>query len=79
MKRIIGLLLILLGIFLGLWLGVWVLFIGGLVQIITEIRAEEFDAMVVAYGVLKMISATLVGIVCALVLIIPGTALISED
>lgn len=77
MKIIIGLLLIVAGIALGLYVGLWLMFIGGIVSIIEQIRAEHLDALTVAWGVVRILFAGLVGMLAAIVLIIPGGRIIS--
>lgn len=72
MKAIIGLAMIVGGIVLGLYVGVWVCFIGGIVDIIQEIRAEQLEVMGVAFGILKIICAGIAGWASAVVLAIPG-------
>ena len=78
MKAIIGVMLILAGIALGLYLGVWVCFIGGIVDIIDQIKAPELSAMAVAWGVVKIVFASLVGWLAALILILPGWGMVTD-
>tara|TARA_R110000868_G_scaffold264627_1_gene523264 strand:+ start:283 stop:519 length:237 start_codon:yes stop_codon:yes gene_type:complete len=61
MKSILGIVLILTGILLGLYFGVWWAFIGGIVQVISEIRAPELNALDVALGILRTMSSSLIG------------------
>ena len=61
MRAIIGILLFILAICAGLYVGVWLCFIGGIVQIIEEIRAEELSALSVAIGVARIFFAGLAG------------------
>jgi hypothetical protein len=76
MKAIIGLVLVVCGIALGLYAGVWWAFIGGIVDVITEIRAPELSALGIAIGVAKVLFAGLIGWLSALVLVLPGVAFI---
>ena len=76
MKELIGVLLIICGIVLGVYLGVFVMFIGGIFQILHSI--SPFIANGVGYGILKIIFASFVGSISALVLIIPGKALLDS-
>lgn len=78
MKVLIGVLLILAGIVIGLWLGVWVLFIGGIIDIINQIKSPEFNGMVIAWGIVKIMIASGVGTLSAMVLIIPGFAMVAD-
>jgi hypothetical protein len=78
MKTIIGAGMILVGIVLGLYVGVWVLFIGGIIDVIEQIKADELQAMAVAIGVAKVIFAGLGGWLSAILLIIPGMVIVGE-
>jgi len=82
MRTIIGIILILAGLALGLWLGVWVLFIGGTIDIINQIRTPELNAavntIVVAWGIVKIIFAFAV-VAAAIILVVPGWAMAMLD
>lgn len=78
MKGFIGLLLIVAGVAFGLYAGVWWAFIGGIVQIIEQVRAPELSAMSVAIGVAKVFFAGGIGAVAAFVCIIPGAAMLQD-
>jgi len=64
MKKILGMALILTGIALGVYFGLWVMFIGGIVQIINAL--SPLEAMSIAFGVVKIIFASLIGWICAI-------------
>ena len=66
MKELIGLIIGLAGITLGLYVGIWLCFIGGIVDIIGQIRAETLAEMAVAWGVAKVLCSSLFGSLCAL-------------
>ncbi len=76
-KLITGIVLMVLGAILGLYVGLWVCFIGGIVDVIDQIRAENLEAMVVAWGIAKVIFAGFFGYLSAAVLMLPGYALIA--
>lgn len=78
-KLIIGLILIVCGIVLGAYVGIWICFVGGIIDVINEIRADELSAVVVAIGVAKVLFANFIGFVAAIALIIPGAGLISTS
>lgn len=61
MKIIISVLIFLFGIALGLYLGLYVLFVGGIVQIIEAFRQPEILPLDVAFGIVKMLFASVVG------------------
>lgn len=79
MRIIIGLALILAGIALGVWAGlVWAL-VGGIVTIVEQLRAPQIAALTLAWAIVKIVFAGLIGWVSALVLIIPGAGLIGSS
>ena len=63
------------GIGFGIYVGVWLMFIGGIVQLIEAIRAENLVTMEVAIGVARIVFAGFIGTLSAFLLIIPGAAL----
>lgn len=77
MKAIIGFILIVIGILAGFYIGVWVCFIGGIVQIIEQIRAENLVAIKVAIGIARIFLAGLAGWLSAIIFIVPGYGLIA--
>lgn len=78
MKAILGLALMAAGVVLGLYAGIWWAFIGGIVDVIREIRAPELDAMNVAIGIAKVLFAGLIGWVAAALALVPGYALLKS-
>jgi len=78
MKEIIGVILILGGIVLGLYVGVWLMFIGGIVQVLEQVRAENLEAIKIAYGIARIMFAGLIGLICGFALILPGRALLGD-
>jgi len=78
MKAFFGLSLIFGGIILGVYVGVWVMFVGGIVQCIEQVRAENMQATILAYGILKIISAGFIGWGTAILLVIPGVAVLKK-
>ena len=76
MRQIVGISIILGGIVLGLYVGLWVCFIGGIVQLINEIKSPEaVVAMNIAWGIAKIVFAGLFGWLAGLLFIIPGLAM----
>jgi hypothetical protein len=73
-----GTLLCILGVALGLYVGLWWAFIGGIVQVIEEIRAPELSALGVAIGVIKVMFAGFVGLISALCFVMPGATMIKN-
>lgn len=78
MKLTLGCLLCLVGIAAGLYFGIWWAFIGGIVAVIEEIRADELEAMNVALGVARVMFAGLIGWVCGVIALFPGLVLIKS-
>lgn len=77
-RTAIGIVMVLVGVAFGLWAGAWWAFIGGILDVIREIRAPELEAMNVAMGLAKVIFAALIGVVAAAFAVIPGCALIQS-
>ena len=76
MKIIIGVLMCVIGVALGAYVGVWLCFIGGIVDVIQEIRADDLVALNIAIGVAKVLFSGVCGWVSGLVFGIPGLAMI---
>lgn len=74
----LGILMIFTGAALGLYVGIWVCLIGGIVDIIEAIKATETEAMAVAIGVVKIVFAGAVGSASALMLMLPGQAMLKK-
>jgi len=74
MRGLIGILFIVGGILLGLWLGLWVCFIGGIVQIVEACKADPVSAFGIAFGVVRILIASLVGWITFLVCAVIGAA-----
>lgn len=77
-KTILGIILIGLGVIFGLYMGVWVCFIGGIVQVIEQIRAEELVAMEVGIGIARVMFAAVIGWLSGIIAILPGVALLDS-
>ena len=78
MKASLGVLICLIGVGLGFYVGGWVLFVGGIVDIIEAFRAETLIAVDMGVGILKVISASLVGSICFWVCFAFGAVLIND-
>lgn len=75
MRKILGGLIMVAAVVVGLWLGLWVMFIGGIVQFIDGVTAEpDVNGRDVAWGVVRVIFASLVGWLSFYVLIGLGWA-----
>ncbi len=79
MTKLAGIILVVSGIVLGLYIGIWVCFIGGIVQIINEIKSPDaVNAINVAIGIGRIIFAGIIGWVVTILGILPGTALLTK-
>jgi hypothetical protein len=79
MKVWLGLLLVVLGIALGLYVGVWLCLIGGIVQFVEAVKMTPVDAWGIAFGIARFFLASVCGMVSAMLLVIPGAALIKNS
>jgi len=77
MKLWIGIGLVICGVILGIYVGIWLCFIGGIVDVITQVRAEQLQAMGVAMGVVKIVFSGFFGWLSAALFILPGMGFIS--
>lgn len=78
MKTAIGCVMMLAGLVLGLYVGVWLCLVGGIVQLINGAMAVPVDAMAIAIGVARVLTAGFFGWLSAAVLLFPGAALVQE-
>lgn len=53
MKKVIGILIAIVGIALGIYVGVWLMFVGGIVQIINSIN--PINGLGIALGIARII------------------------
>jgi len=71
-KFIIGCLMMVSGLVLGAYAGIWWAFIGGIMGVVNGVTASPVDAMMIAYGIAKVVFAGFIGTTSALVLVVPG-------
>ena len=77
MKIISGIVLMIAGLVLGLYVGIWLCLIGGIVDIVETVAGiQTFDALNVAWGVVRVLPAGTLGSLSAYLLILPGWFLI---
>jgi len=77
-KEIIGVIMIIAGLVLGVYLGLYVMFIGGIIDIVDEINAVTADGGAIAWGIVKICFASLVGTLSGLFLIVPGAKILFD-
>jgi len=75
MKAALGVAMMIAGVVFGVYAGLWWAFIGGIVDVISAIRAPELVAMDVAIGVAKVMCAGVIGGVSGIIAVFPGYAL----
>lgn len=78
MLQLLGFLMVLGGIALGTYVGLYVCFIGGIIDIIQQIKAPVLDAGIVAWGIAKIVLASIAGTVSGLLLVVPGLGFMSN-
>ena len=78
MKTLIGIVMTCLGVLSGLYVGIYLMFIRGIIQIVQSITPEVI-ASGIGFGVVRIMFAGFVGWLCAMVLVIPGIAMIGTD
>ena len=78
MRFTLGLFLILSGIVLGVYVGFWLCFIGGIMDIINQVRAPEVSVLAVMLGVLKICFSSFCGTVAVCFGIVPGVVILQD-
>ena len=76
MKTIIGVLLLIVGVAAGIYFGVVWAFIGGIVSVIQQLRADHIDVTALTLGIARIVFAGAIGWLSGLLFIIPGYAVI---
>lgn len=79
MKRVIALCMCIIGVCVGLYAGVWLCFIGGIMDIIGQIKAVDASGLAVLWALIKIAIAGPVGVLCAFMLIGPGASILIEE
>jgi hypothetical protein len=75
MKSFIGFALIISGLLVGAYVGIWLAFIGGIIDVIHEIRAPDLSAINIAIGIAKIFFASAIAYLSALPMMVTGFAL----
>ena len=77
--KILGILLIIIGALIALFVGVWLCLVGGVVQIINEIRSPgAVEALKIGIGVARIACAGLAGAITFVCFYLPGLYLIEK-
>ena len=61
MKKIIGILITIIGIVLGIYVGVWLMFIGGITQIVNSIN--PINGLGIAFGIARIVFCEIGGLI----------------
>ncbi len=78
MKTVAGFAMIICGVLFGIWAGLCWAFIGGIVDVISAIRAPELAATDVAIGVAKVMFSGVIGYASAAILVLPGYVVLKD-
>lgn len=78
LKTILAIILFAIGICVGLYFGIWWGFIGGIIEVIKQIRAEEMIALKVVLGVARVVFASAIGWAVAIIIMLPAYLLIKD-
>lgn len=76
MKKIIGILIAIVGIALGIYIGVWLMFIGGITQIVNSIN--PVNGLGIAFGIARIVFCEIGGLITWLGVVI-GSAIGLSD
>lgn len=76
MKKIIGILIAIVGIALGIYVGVWLMFIGGITQIVNSIN--PVNGLGIAFGIARIVFCEIGGLIVWLSVVI-GSAIGLSD
>ena len=76
-KQLLGITLIIIGIFVGLYVGLWVCFVGGIIDIYTQLAVVEvMNATALGLGIVKVVLANFAGWLSAILLVLPGITML---
>ena len=68
MKKIIGILIVIVGIALGIYVGAWLMFIGGIMQIVNSIN--PVNVLGIALGIARIVFCEIGGLIANLGVVI---------
>ncbi len=78
MNKVLGWILAIGGVLIGLWIGVWVMFIGGIIEVVTALKATDINAFMLAWGIVRIMFAGFVGWFCGIFVTGMGIALLKD-
>lgn len=79
MKKLLGIALVIVGVIAGMYAGIWWAFIGGIVNCVEAVRADELVTRDLATGVAKVMFAGLIGWCSAVLFVLPGIFLVQSE
>lgn len=71
--------MILIGVVVGLYVGIDLMFVKGIIQFVNGVKATPVNGNDIAWGVVRVSCAGLVGWGAAAIFILPGGALLFKD
>lgn len=78
LKLSIGYVLIVCGVALGLYMGIWWALIGGIIDVVQAVKADDIVPIDLATGIAKVMCCTIVGFASAIIVIIPAGILLDS-
>jgi len=72
MRDFIGSILVIIGICAAFFVGFWLMFIGGIVQVVTYVRAENLDSLKIGIGIARILLSLPAGFFAGWIFIKPG-------
>lgn len=76
MKAVLGLILMVAGLAFGIWAGLLWAFVGGIIDIVHAVQASPAEAGTLAWGIVKIIFSSFIGVIATMVAVLPGYALL---
>lgn len=77
MKQFFGLVLVGVGCVVWCYVAFWLMLVGGILDVVSAVRAVTLVKMNIAIGLLKIVFSGFVGGFCGYLIIIPGLALMA--
>ena len=79
MKKILGVIILVVGVCASLYFGGWVMFVGGIAGLIDIIKLGDFDGMIIAKNVGKIVFASATFSIGVYLSILIGSGLIYDN
>ena len=72
MRQFIGILLIIAGFVIALYVGIYLMFIGGIVELIQTIKANNLNSAALTWAIIKIYVARFIGALIGIIIITIG-------